>query len=170
MPANGCGPRQLLREALHHDLDDVEGERAKALRLINQARYYMVAADVAYVNPNAPQWAAMADIELVRLDRAVRGDPSPQSAADAVAGKKTLRETDEDLDKESEAQSKKAASALEKAKAEEEEQGDLEHLAATRATPTTRTTSARSSCRTTRGRNKKGWVGGREGGERARVW
>ena len=65
--------------------------------LINQARYYMDGADVAYVNPNAPQWAAMADIELVRLDRAVRGDPSPQSAADAVAGKKTLRETHEEL-------------------------------------------------------------------------
>ena len=136
---------QLLREALHHDRDMLnqnpaytypnhdrdsppqapETERAKARRLINQARYYMDGGDVAYVNPNAPQWAAMADIELVRLDRAVRGDPSPQSAADAVAGKKTLRETYEDLDKESEAQSKKAASALEKAKAEEEEQGDL---------------------------------------------
>jgi len=117
--------RQLLREALHHDRDDATGERTKALGLINQARHYMDGGDVAYINPNAAQWAAMTPIELVRLDKEVRGDPSPQSSAEAEAGKSARRETMESMAEEGKAQSKRAASALAKAKAEEEAQGDL---------------------------------------------
>ena len=141
-----------------------------ALHLINQARYYM---DGPRRGLRQSQCPPVGRHGRHRARAAGQGGPRRPVAASLLRmlwrGRRLVARPTRTWTRKSEAQSKKAASALRKGQGGGGRAGDLA-LGATRATPTTRTTSARSSCRTTRGRNKKGWVGGREGGERARVW
>ena len=126
--------RQLLREALHHDLDDVEGERAKALRLINQARHYM-GPDVAYVNLNNPKWAVMQGLELERLDKKVRGNPLPPTPAEKAAGKSARRQTEDDIAQEDDQQRRMLARGHKKAQRGADDEADEKNIYSYRRNP-----------------------------------
>lgn len=83
-PAIRSKVRGLLREALHSDRDDAAAEREKIIKQMNVGRRHL-GADVLLIPDD---WTALDHDILVRIDKEVRGDPTPPTALEAEHAKR----------------------------------------------------------------------------------